>query len=144
MKRQLVCAYSCIKSTFKVQKIYYTKILKPVSRNHNNRIVENRRQRHDYNSNLRCCRFYPFALCNVRSSTNFLLKWSFRSRRRRLSAFHQRSLPFLTFNATIGNKAFSHHRCRNNKYANNTCLNSPRKNDAESQVEFIYKGYGKG
>ena len=44
--------------------------------------------------------------------------------------------------ATIGNQAFSHDGCNymfpglSYNEANNTFLNSPRKNDIEGQVEF--------
>ena len=66
------------------------------------------------------------------------------SSRRRLFAFRKRSLPFLTVDGTTGNHAFSHDRCSifsGFKYneANNTILNSPRKNDVESQDEFTLK-----
>ena len=60
-----------------------------------------------------------------------------------LIPFRTRSSPFLTVNATIGNQAFSHDGCnifplRYNK-ANDTFLNSVRKNDVEAQVEFSLK-----
>ena len=53
-------------------------------------------------------------------------------------------MPFLAFDATTGDQAFSHDRC----YifpaliylkANNTFLNSLRKNDVEAQVDFTLK-----
>ena len=64
--------------------------------------------------------------------------------RRCLFPFRKRSLPFLTVNAIICNEAFSHDRCnihpgsRYNK-ANNTFLNSLRKNDVEAEVDFSLK-----
>ena len=77
-----------------------------------------------------------------------------RSRRLFLFPFRERSLPFLTVNATIGNQAFSRDR-RNNKYglwisynmANNIFLNSSREKEVEAQVEFLtrlklWKGLG--
>ena len=53
-------------------------------------------------------------------------------------------LPFLTIDATIGNKAFSHDTCNifpglSYNKVNNTFLNSLRKNEVEVQVEFTYK-----
>jgi len=63
---------------------------------------------------------------------------------RRLFLFRKRSLPFLTVDATNSNQAFSHDRCNTfpgfsyNK-ANNTFLNSLRKNSVEAQVEFVSK-----
>ena len=64
--------------------------------------------------------------------------------RRSLFPFRKRSLPFLTVNATIGNQAFSHDRCNifpglSYNKANDTFLNSVRKNDVEAHVEFSLK-----
>ena len=51
--------------------------------------------------------------------------------------------------ATIGNQAFSHDRCNifpglSYNKANNTFLNSVRRNDVKVQVEFYVKTCGKG
>ena len=59
-------------------------------------------------------------------------------------------MPFLTVDATIGNRAFSHDECNifpglSYNLGNSTFLNSVRKNDAEAQVEFtlkVWKGLG--
>ena len=61
-----------------------------------------------------------------------------------LFPFRKRSLLFLTVNATTGNQAFSHDRCNifpglSYSQANDTFLNSVRKNDVEAQVEFLLK-----
>ena len=53
-------------------------------------------------------------------------------------------LPLLTIDATIGNQAFSHDRCNifpglSCSKANNTSLNSVRKNTVEAQVEYTLK-----
>ena len=66
-----------------------------------------------------------------------------------LFPFRKRSLPFLTDDATISNQAFSHDRCNifpglSYNKANNTFLNSVRRNDVEVQVEFYVKTCGKG
>ena len=59
-------------------------------------------------------------------------------------AFVNGRCHFLTIDATIGNQAFSHDRCnifpglRCNK-ANNTLLNSVKRNDVEAQVELSLK-----
>ena len=60
-----------------------------------------------------------------------------------LFPFRKRSLPFLTDYATIGNHAFSHDRCNifpalSYNKADNTFLNSLKKNDVEFQVEFTF------
>ena len=64
---------------------------------------------------------------------------------RRLFPFRKRPLLFLTDDTATGNQAFSHKR--RNIYpglsyhkANNTVLNSLKKNDVEAQVvEFMFK-----
>ena len=53
-------------------------------------------------------------------------------------------MPFLTVDATISNQAFSHDGCKifpglSYNKANNTFLNSLRKNEVEVQVEFTLK-----
>lgn len=64
--------------------------------------------------------------------------------------FPKRSSPFLTVDVTIVYQAFIHDRCSifpglNYNEANDTFLNSPRKNKVEVQVELNYfKSYGKG
>ena len=66
-------------------------------------------------------------------------------RRRRLFSFRKRSLQFLTVDATIVNQAFSHDGCNymfpglSYNEANNTFLNSLRKNEVEAQVEFTLR-----
>ena len=65
---------------------------------------------------------------------------------RRLFPFRKRPLLFLTDDTTIGNQAVSH-KTRNifpglsyhKATANNTFLNSLKKNDVEAQVEFMFK-----
>ena len=70
------------------------------------------------------------------------------SGKRCLFPFRKGSLPFLTVDATLSNRAFSHDRCNiflglcDNK-ENNTFLNSLRKNAVEAQVEFTLKVMGK-
>ena len=64
--------------------------------------------------------------------------------RRRRFPLHKRSLPFLTVDATIGKQGFSHDGCNifpglSYNKANNTFLNSFRKNEVEAQVEFTLK-----
>ena len=64
--------------------------------------------------------------------------------RRGLFSFHKRSLLFLTVDATIGNQAFTNDGCNifpglSYNKANNTFLNSFRKNEVEVQVEFTIK-----
>ena len=55
-------------------------------------------------------------------------------------SFCKRSLPFLTVDATIANEAFSSDRWIKLHKANNTFLNSARKNDVEAgHVEFSVK-----
>ena len=61
-----------------------------------------------------------------------------------LFPFRKRSLPFLRVDATTGDQAFSHDGCNifpglsyNN--ANNTFLNSLRRNKGQAQVEFTLK-----
>ena len=62
--------------------------------------------------------------------------------------FPKRSLPFLMVDAIIGYQALSHDRCNiflglnSYNWANNTFLNSLRKNDVEAQVEFMFKAMG--
>ena len=60
-----------------------------------------------------------------------------------LFLFRERSSPFLTVDATLGNQAFSHDGCNihvlpglSHNKTNNTFLNSLRKNKVEAQVEF--------
>ena len=64
--------------------------------------------------------------------------------RRGLFSFHKRSLLFSTVDATIGNQAFTHDGCNifpglSYNKANNTFLNSFRKNEVDAQVEFTIK-----
>ena len=61
-----------------------------------------------------------------------------------LFPFRKRSLPFLTVETRIGTQAFRHHGFRiylglNYNKANNTFLNSLRKNDAEAKLNFRLK-----
>ena len=68
----------------------------------------------------------------------------FRSERRGLFPFRKRSLPFLTVDATIDNQGFRHDGCNiffglSCNKANYTFLNSFRKNEVETQVEFTLK-----
>ena len=63
---------------------------------------------------------------------------------RSLFPFRKRSLPSLTGDATIDNKAFNLDRCNifpglSYNKANKTFLNSLRRNEVESQVEFTIK-----
>ena len=58
--------------------------------------------------------------------------------------FRKGSLPFLTVDAITGNQAFSRVRCNTFSglsyiEANNTFLNSLRRNDVEAQVEVTFK-----
>ena len=60
---------------------------------------------------------------------------------RHLFPFRKRSLPFFTVDATFGNQAFSHDGCNvfpglSYNKANDTFLNSLRKNEVEAQIEF--------
>ena len=60
---------------------------------------------------------------------------------RGLFPFRKRSLPFFTVDATFGNQAFSHDGCNvfpglSYNKANDTFLNSLRKNEVEAQIEF--------
>ena len=64
--------------------------------------------------------------------------------RRRLFRLRKRSLPFLTIDATIDYQTFSHDRCNifpglSYNKANNTPLNSVKRNDVEAQVEISLK-----
>ena len=73
--------------------------------------------------------------------------------RRRLVRLRKRSLPFSTIDATIDYQTFSRDRCNifpglSYNKANNTLLNSVKRNDVEAQVELSLKFtdwcYGKG
>ena len=90
--------------------------------------------------NLKTSRFlYVNFYCIIVQVIIFFVK-----QRRSLFLSRKRSLPFLAVDATTGDQALSHDRC--NIFpgliyhkANNTFLNSLRKNDVEAQVEFTLR-----